>query len=128
MRARLLLSFLLATAASAVVVDRIAVIVEKRVIKTSDIEREVRVTQFLNAEPLDLGTEARKQAAERLIDQAIIRREIEAGGYSMASEEDAARMLEQVKKERSGSAAAKYGLTEDQLLRHLRWQVTVECW
>ena len=38
-----------------VVIDRIAVIVGKSVIKSSDVERNLRLTEFLNQQPLSLS-------------------------------------------------------------------------
>src|SRR5262245_18020737 len=38
---------------AATVVDRIAVIVGRHAIKTSDIDRELRVSSFINRQPLD---------------------------------------------------------------------------
>ena len=63
----------------AIVLDRIAVVVGKVAIKSSDIERDIRVTAFLNHEPLVFTPDARKKAADRLIDQQIIRQEIATG-------------------------------------------------
>ena len=61
------------------IIDRIAIIVGKQVIKDSDITREIRLTSFLNTDPLDLGPGARRRAANRLIDQALIRNEMRLG-------------------------------------------------
>ena len=116
----------------AVVIDRIAVVVGKYVIKTSDIDRDLRLTSFLNNEPLSLSASARKVAAERLIDQQVIRAEIAAGGYSRATDSDADAMLRQIQHDRFGNSGARmtaelqrYGLTEDQLRSQLLWQLTV---
>lgn len=111
----------------AVIVDRIAVVVSNRPIKTSDIDRDIRMTQLLNEEPLDFSPAARRRAADRLIDQMIIRREIEVAGYSAADPKEAARLLVEVKRQRPNLSAdlKRYGVTEDQLLRQLRWQLTV---
>jgi len=46
--------------AGAVIIDRIAVVVDKHVIKTSDIERDLRSTQFLNRDRLDLSADAKR--------------------------------------------------------------------
>lgn len=119
-------------APGAEVIDRMAVIVGRHVIKTSDILRDLRVTEFLNREPLELGAEAKKKSAERLIDQEIIRQEIVTGGYRRPSDEDGAAFEKQLEKDRfhgSGAemqaALAKYGLTEPQLREQLLWQLTV---
>jgi len=124
---------MLASAApGAEVIDRIAVIVGRHVIKTSDIARDLRLTDFLNREPLELSAEAKKNSAERLIDQEIIRQEIVTGGYRRPTDEDAESFEKQLVRDRfHGSAAqasaalAKYGLTEPQLRAQLLWQLTV---
>jgi len=126
------LLFLFAASGFAEVIDRIAVIAGKAVIKTSDISRELRVTSFLNREPLAVTPAARRKAADRLIDQAIIREQIQRGGYTMPSEEDAANFMQQIRRDRfAGSDTrmrqdlTKYGLTEEQLKQHLSWQLAV---
>ena len=116
----------------AVVYDRMAVIVGKRVIKSSDIGRDLRVTAFLNREQLSFNADARRKAADRLIEQTILRGEITSGGYRGASEDDADAMLDKLRQERfAGSdtrlrtAVARYGLTEEELRAQLLWQLTV---
>ena len=108
---------------AAVVIDRISIVALDRPIKASDIEREIRITAFINGEKLDFGSAARKQAANRLIDQAIIRREIELGGYPSAGDKEVSHLLAETK--RSRPPLAEYGITEEQLRRALRWQLTV---
>ena len=110
------------TARGGDVIDRIAVIVGKHVVKLSDIDRDLRVTAFLNRQPLVENAEARRKAADRLIDQQIIRDELATGGYSRPTDADAAAMLQQV---RTKQALATYGLTEGELRAHLLWQLTV---
>ena len=115
-----------------VVVDRIAVAVGRRAIKTSDIDRDLRVTAFLNGAPLTETAAARKAAAERLIDQQIIRQEIATGEYPRASDADATGLLQQIRTSRFGgsdtrlrAALTRYRLTEAQLQDQLLWQLTV---
>jgi len=130
-RAAILLP-LAAAIAGAVVVDRIAVIVGKHAIKLSDIDRDLRVTEFLNRTPLSLSPGDRRKAAERLIDQSLIADEISIGGYARPTEQDAAAMLNRIRQDRyAGSESrftqglAVYGFTEDQLQRELFWQLEV---
>jgi len=130
-RATLLLVFAGALS-GAVVIDRVAVIVAKQVIKTSDILRDLRLTQFLNREPLNLSAEAMRQSAERLIEQVIIRNEIARGGYRRPTESDADKLLAQIRQDRFGGAAgrmreelSRYRLNEGQLREQLLWQITV---
>lgn len=127
-----LLVLIAASNASAEVIDRIAVIVGKSVIKTSDVTRELRVTSFLNREPLPNTGAARRKAADRLIDQAIIREQIQRGGYTMPSDQEAEGLLQQLKRDRFGGADArmrqelnKYNLTPEQLKQHMLWQLAV---
>jgi len=132
MRPVILLLSCLGGLEGSVVIDRIAVIVGKTVIKSSDLNRDLRLTEFLNREPLNLSALARRKAAERLIDQQIIRKEIATGGYSRASDADAEALLQNIERDRFGSAPARldsalqrYGLSEAELRRQLLWQLTV---
>ncbi len=126
-----ILVFLAAGLASAVIIDRIAIIIGNSIIKDSDIDRDIRVTSFQNNIPLDLSNAARKQAANRLIDQIFIRREIEIGDYPTATLQDADRQLDKLKKYRFKTDAAyrqalrRYGLTELEIRTQLQWQLTV---
>src|SRR5579864_3943551 len=70
MRPITLLLGLVSTLHSAVVIDRMAVIVDKRVIKSSDIYRDLEATQFLNRETPNFSVDARRKAADRLIEQS----------------------------------------------------------
>jgi parvulin-like peptidyl-prolyl isomerase len=118
-------------AGRAVIIDRIAVIVGNSVVKDSDIDREIRVTNFLNGEPLDLSAAARKKAASRLIDQVFIRREIRIGDYPPATFQETDQQLGDLKKQRFKTDAAfkqslqRYGLTEPDLRTQFQWQLTV---
>jgi hypothetical protein len=124
---------LLATAATAgIVVDRMAVVVRKPAIKTSDIERDLRVTEFLNQEQLKIDSSEKHKSAERLIDQEIIRQELLAASFRRPSDSDATALQAQLCQERFGGseqrlreALRRYGLAEDQLRAQLLWQLTV---
>ena len=116
----------------AVVIDRVAIIVGSRVVKISDIDRDLRVSQFINREPIDISLTAKRKVAERLITQELIRQEIRNGGYSQPTEQDVKAFVKRLQLDRfKGSEAqfrselARYGLTEDQLRQYLLWQLTV---
>jgi hypothetical protein len=130
----LLLPFLVleAGAPEAVIIDRIAVIAGKHVIKLSDVERDLRLTAFLNGATLDLSPKAKRQATERLVDQQIIRGELAAGGYGRATDAQAGALLAQIRRdhfadstEKLRAALAQYRLTTEQLQTELLWQLTV---
>jgi hypothetical protein len=119
------------TIAFSTIIDRIAVIVGSSIVKDSDIERDLRVTDFLDGAPLDLGTESRKKATKRLIDQIFIRREIRLGDYPAATPEEAGQQLDSLKKQRFKTNSAyqdalrRYGLAEADLRTEFQWQLTV---
>ncbi len=134
-RPQLVIFFLAAAtvcfSAAAEIIDRVAVVVGQDVIKWSDIDRDIRVTDFLNEAALDFGASARKQSASRLIDQALIRQQIRSGEYPPASLDDAGRLLASLRSDRFHSDAAyhaalsRYGITEEELRDALLWQLTV---
>jgi hypothetical protein len=132
MHLRILITGLLCSClAYPVIIDRIAVRVGNSIIKDSDIDRNLRVTDFLNDQPLNMNNEARREASKRLIDQAFIRREIQLGDYPRATWEEADQQLDRLKKERYKtqdalqSAIHRYGLVEPDLRFEFHWQLTV---
>ena len=110
--------FILCWSLQATIIDRVAIVVNNQVIKDSDIERDLRVVDFLNQEKL-------------VVDQVLISREIQVGEYQTPSSSDADKLFQQIDKERFANQAAllkalgRYGLTEDQLKQYLLWQLTV---
>ena len=114
-----------------VIIDRIAVRVDNAIIKDSDIDRNIRVTEFLNDQPLNMNNEARREAGKRLIEQAFIRQEIRLGDYPQATWEEADQQLDRLKKERyktqdaMQAAIRRYGLVEPDLRFEFRSQLTV---
>jgi hypothetical protein len=132
MRLLATLLFFAASVRSAVVIDRIAVIVDKHAIKLSDVERDLRLTAFLNRMPVDLSAKAKRQAADRLVDQQIIRTELSASGYGRATDAQADALLAQIRRDRFGDSTIKlraalggYGLAVGELRAELLWQLTV---
>ena len=130
--ATMLIFGLSALLSGAVIVDRIAVIAGTHVIKTSDIDRDIRLTDFLNRAPLDFSVSAKREAAERLITQEIIRDEIVSGGYRRPPEAEAVDLEGQLRRDRFGGSEQRlveglhrYGLTEAELGAQLLWQITV---
>jgi hypothetical protein len=114
-----------------VVIDRMAVIVGKHAIKLSDIKRDLRLTEFMNREPLNLDANEMRKSAERLIDQTIIHDEI-LNGYTLPSSSDADSLVKHLVRDRfAGSdnrlrtALSSYGLDEDDLRKQFLWELTV---
>ena len=127
----MLLALIAALELPAAIVDRIAVVVDSSIIKTSDIDRDIRATALINQEPLDLSIAGQKKAVNRLIDQIFIRREIDIGAYPAASPEEADRELARLKHDRYRTSAAfeqslrQYGISEVDLHTQFQWQLTV---
>ena len=112
------------------IIDRIAVSVGNAVITQSEIEQEIRITAFLNSEPADFGGEARRKAAERLVEQKLVRREITLSRYPVPPAAEAEpRLKGLMARYPDGSvfrqALEKYGISERELLDHLLWQLTL---
>jgi tetratricopeptide (TPR) repeat protein len=66
---------------------------------------EVRLTEFVDRRPLDLGPSQRRAAAERLVDQQLIRNEIEIGEYSQPSASEAEATLRRFRQEQFNTLA-----------------------
>jgi len=134
--ARTLVAALMAAAPSSVqvraeIVDRVSVVIGTRVIKQSDIDRDIRVVSFLNQAPPDFSAHSRKESANRLIDQLLIRQDLQATGAAPAALGGMEQLLIQIKKDRFANdtlyhrALAEYGLSEEDLRAALLWQLTV---
>lgn len=119
-----------AAAAPAEIIDRIAVTVDKDVITESELRLALRITALLNGEELQFNAEAKRAAAERLIDQLLLRREMRVTRYPEPAPEEVAGQLEAVKKtfESGGgyrTALGRYGVTEAELTGALQRQAAV---
>ncbi|MES1258400.1 MAG: hypothetical protein ABUS51_08215, partial [Acidobacteriota bacterium] len=93
MRKILLAAFLTAFPARAVIVDRIAISAGNRVITASEIDMRLRLTAFQNGVKPQFTLAARKEAAERLIDQKLVEREMEVGHYPHINAEGRQQLL-----------------------------------
>jgi len=129
----LLVILLLATGAAsrAEIIDRIAVTVDRMVITERHVSNHLQIAAFLNDEPQRLTATARQEAARRLVDQTLVRREMEISRYPVPAISDADRLLEEIKSERFPSeesfreALSEYGLDQEELREGLRLQLTI---
>ena len=116
-------------ALQAAVLDRVAVTVGKDVILESEVIQEIRLTDFLNQAPVDLGAAAKQAAADRLVDQDLIRGEMQLENFAAPPPAGADQTLGEFKQARfrspeGYSASLKmYGITEEELKQHISWQV-----
>lgn len=112
------------------IIDRIAITVANQVITESQIDDEIRVTAFLNRDQLDLSASAKEQAAARLVEQALIKREMDLSRYPLPEVSDAGESLQSLKAMYPSDKAFQdalqaYGITADELTRRLWWQLTL---
>ena len=113
------------------VIDRVAVTVDKIVITESDILHQMRVAAFLDAEPLEVTPESKRAAAQQLVEQVLVRREMEISRYPAPELAETDGMLARIKAERFpnedgyGRALADYGFDETGLRESLLLQLTV---
>ena len=120
--------FYLAASCSGEIIDRIAVSVGNRVITAVDVEREIRITAFLNKGKPDFSGASKRAAAERMVDQLLVRNELEASRYPPPTAAETAAALQDEKARLGDEAAyrralAGYEITEDDLKARLTWQL-----
>jgi hypothetical protein len=111
------------------VLDRVAVVVGNTVITETEVIQEARLEAFLNQASPDLTPDARRAAADRLVNQQLVRNEMQVGAYPEPTDAEVDNALRSFRQEHFNSLPAfraslqKYGITEDQLKKHLRWQL-----
>src|ERR1700681_4519257 len=98
MRVYLLALVVCMASANAEIVDRISVIIDGHIIKHSDIIKDIRLTDLLNHDKPTFSVDERKKALARLIDQSLIRKELQAGLYSSPDPSEVEALLQQIKK------------------------------
>src|SRR5215472_13132838 len=106
------------------VIDRIAVTVDKEVITESDLIRDLRIDAFIDRKPVDTSPDARRSAAQRLVDQILIFREAADSHIDVTSSPDIDKLLQGEKaqfasEDQFRNALAEYHITESDLKEHL---------
>ena len=110
------------------IIDRIAVSVGNQAITTSDIDREIRVTCFLDHKQPDFSAANRRATADRMVEQRLILRELENSRYPEPSDAEVQPVLDRLKKdtypagETYASALAARGISEQDIKNELLWQ------
>ncbi len=124
----LLLAICLACSLGAEIVDRLIVAVGQQTITQLQLDEEIRVTALLNRRPVARDLETRRAAADRLVEQLLVRREMEQSRYPLPGQGDVDLYLEQIRTQNGGEAGlakalAAYQLTENTLRQHLEAQL-----
>jgi hypothetical protein len=113
------------------VLDRAAVRVGNEIITESALRRHLRLQAFFEQHAPDLRVEARRTAAARLIDQKLVRRELELTRYPPPAESEVDAQVEQIAKARGQDPATfaaslvRYGFTLEELREELRYQIAL---
>jgi hypothetical protein len=116
---------------NAEIIDRIAVSTGNRVITTSDVDREIRVTAFQSGVKPDFSPANQRATAQRMVEQKLIRREMDQSHYPLPSPAEADPLVEEFRASRYTNdadfrqALADYGITEQDLRDELLWQLTL---
>ena len=116
---------------SAEIIDRIAVSVGSSVITATEVDRAIRVTAFQNGVRPDFRVANRRATAQRLVDQKLIRREMELSRYPQPGPAEAGPLVDQLRKSRYKSGAeferalVAYGVTEQDLRDALLWELAL---
>lgn len=123
------LVFMASLLANAETLDRVAVSVGKDVITLSDIDRQIRVTAMLNGERPKFSKQERRKAADRLVEQLLIRREMNSPTFLALSSDkkgiDPA--IDQIVKTRYPNATQyrtaldQYRTTDQNVQNQLEW-------
>jgi hypothetical protein len=111
------------------ILDCIAITVGRQVITELQIDEELRVTAFLNNQPITADSAARRAAAGHLIEQLLVEREMQLSRYPLPDPAEVDQYLEQVRAALSNykdfdAALRTYGLTPEILRQHLQLQLT----
>jgi hypothetical protein len=129
MRAAAAILVLLAAIAPGETLDRVAVRVGKDAITESALRRHLRMEAFIARKTPELSPESRRKAAERLIDQTLIRRELELNRFAPPASADVETQIGQLMKARQEDAAAlnasleSYGFSLDDLRSEIQYQI-----
>ena len=120
----------LAALASATIVDRIAIVVNQQVITEVQLDEEIRVTALLNHQPVRRDQQTRRAAAARLIQQELVRHEMELNQYPLPDTEQVDEAFAETAGQLGGRDAtekqiASYQLNDAILKVHLRFQLTL---
>jgi hypothetical protein len=110
------------------IIDRVAVSVGNQAITASDVDREIRVTSFLNRTEPDFSPKTRHTTADRMVEQRLILRELENSRYPAPAASEIDPILAKFEKENFTNdddyrrALAERGITEQQVREELLWE------
>ena len=111
--------------------DRVVAAAGQRVVTLSAVRRQLRLDALANHTPLVDTPAARRDAAARLVDQMLLRSEIELSRYTAPPMAEAEATIEtflgerKVRSEEWLSTLERNGFSEDDFKREVLWRITV---
>lgn len=127
----LILLMLAAAAFGAEVIDRVAVSLGHEVVTLGAIRRQLRLNAYMQGKPPEDTPEARRAAAERLIDQALVKREMSLSRYTPIPMAEVRQRFEEYREklgltpEKFAEELKRYGFTAEEFLQEMYWQATL---
>jgi hypothetical protein len=114
--------------ACAEIIDRLAIAVGNQVITELQIDEELRVTAMLNHKPIVRSLEERRDASDRLVEQLLIKQEMDLSRYPLPGSADVDKYLQQIIDSNGGAAQfaktlSSFSLTMETMRRHLELQL-----
>jgi hypothetical protein len=130
MRRAVLLLALAGQAARGELIDRVVGAAGTDVVTLSEARRYLEYQSVFQNRDLDLSRQAYREAVDQLLNQMLLRREIEISRYTPPAMAEAEKRLNEwlADKERGAriqKQLAAYGVTEDELRKRLLWYITV---
>ena len=130
MRYAALLLATAALAARAELIDRVIGSAGTDVVTLSEARRYLEYQSVFQNKDLDLSRQAFRDAVDQLLNQALIRREIELSRYTPPAMAEAEQRLnewlaDEARGARIRKQLAAYGVTEEELRKRLLWYITV---
>lgn len=105
------------------IIDRVAANIGHQVITDAAVIAAERLSAYVEQTPVDLSQANKRKVLDRLIDQALMRKELEFTRFTHVTEEEVAPLVEQVLATRGDPAA--HGITLDELRKHMAWTLTM---
>ena len=113
---------------AAEIVDRVAVAIGNQVITESELVHQIRLKAFLEGQKPDVGPASKRETAQRLIEQKLVKKEMDLGHYTISEPAEAQQMVDNLKKMHGVGFAQQLranDLTEADLLDHFEWGLTL---
>lgn len=115
--------------AQAALIDRLVISVGQQVITEQQLDEELRITALLNREAISRTADSRRRAADHLVQQLLVKREMQLSHYPVPDDKDVDQYFAEVRGTFGSpalftQALAQYELPEATLKEHLALQLT----